>query len=219
MKKIILTATAVFAISFANAQDVKFGIKGGLNLSSATISGIDEPFFGEISSRTSFHFGGVAVIKITDKFTFQPELLLNSLGVKFNLTETQPQYFYDSSNNIKLTYLSIPLIAKFNIFNGLYLEGGPQIGILVDAKNESSVIETSNGFTISESGTKNAKDNFKSLDFGLNIGTSYNIENNMFFSARYYYGLSDLWKQASNTDLGLGYKNNCLQLSVGYMFK
>ena len=48
---------------------------------------------------------------------------------------------------------------------------------------------------------------------------SYNIENNMFFSARYYYGLSDLWKQANNTDLVIGYKNNCLQLSVGYMFE
>ena len=32
MKKIIMTAAAVFAFGFANAQDVKFGVKGGLNL-------------------------------------------------------------------------------------------------------------------------------------------------------------------------------------------
>ena len=218
MKKIILTSLMVCS-AIAFSQDVKFGIKGGLNLSSASISGIDEPFFGDTSSRTSYHLGGVAVIKVTDKFTFQPELLINSLGVKSNLTETEPQYFYNSSNNIKLMYLSIPLIGKFNLFNGLFLEGGPQVGILVDAKNESSVTETYNGFTSSESGTKTVKENFKSLDFGLNIGTSYNIENNMFFSARYYYGLSDLWKQSSNTDLTVEYKNNCFQLSVGYMFK
>ena len=30
MKKIILTAAAVFAFSFANAQDTKFGIKAGV---------------------------------------------------------------------------------------------------------------------------------------------------------------------------------------------
>ncbi|WP_256365496.1 hypothetical protein [Flavobacterium sp. MEB061] len=34
MKKIILSAIAVMLCGFANAQDVKVGIKGSLNLSS-----------------------------------------------------------------------------------------------------------------------------------------------------------------------------------------
>ena len=219
MKKIILTALAVCAISFANAQDIKFGVKGGLNIASANISGIDKTFFGEVSSRTSFHLGGLAEIKFTEKFTFQPEILINSIGVKSSLVESEPDYFYNSSNNIKLTYLNIPLIAKFNIFNGLSLDAGPQIGILVSAKNEFSVEETSRGSTFNESGTVSSTEQFKSLDFGLNIGTSYIIENNIFFSARYYYGLSDIWKQVGDTDYIIGFKNNCVQLSVGYMFE
>ena len=62
MKKLLLTAAAVFAFGFANAQEVKFGVKAGLNIN--TITG------GYLSgtSKVGFHVGGLAEIKLSDKF-------------------------------------------------------------------------------------------------------------------------------------------------------
>ena len=77
MKKILLTAAAVFALSYANAQDVKFGAKAGLNLSN---------FTGDVentSTKVGFQVGGFAEIKISEKFAVQPELLYSLQGTKF----------------------------------------------------------------------------------------------------------------------------------------
>ena len=70
MKKIILAAIAVMAFSFANAQETRFGVKGGLNLS--TLGGDASG----VSSLVGFHVGGFAEIKIIEKLAIQPELLL-----------------------------------------------------------------------------------------------------------------------------------------------
>ena len=58
MKKIILTALAVFAFSFANAQETKFGVKAGLDLASATVK-IDG--ISASDSETGFFIGGLIV--------------------------------------------------------------------------------------------------------------------------------------------------------------
>lgn len=78
MKKIILSVVAIFAFGFSNAQEVKFGAKAGLNLS--TITG------GNLSggSRVGFHVGGLAEIGLTEKFAVQPELLLSMKGASYD---------------------------------------------------------------------------------------------------------------------------------------
>ncbi len=112
MKKVLLvTAIAVLGLATVNAQEIKFGAKGGLNFASITGDNIDES-----GLTTGIHFGVLAEIPLSEKFSFQPELLY-------------------SSQALNLNYLNIPLMGKYYLTKGFSLEVGPQIGFLLSAKN------------------------------------------------------------------------------------
>jgi hypothetical protein len=160
MKKILLLAVVtVLGFTNVNAQEIKFGAKGGLNF--ASISGNNSTGSDMV---TSFNFGVLSEISISDKFSFQPELMYSGQGYSFN------------DNTIALSYLNIPLMGKYYLTKGLSIEAGPQIGYLLSAKNEST----------------NVKDTFKKVDFAANLGIGYKLENGLNFGARYNFGLSNI---------------------------
>ena len=185
MKKILLTAAAVFAISFANAQDVKFGAKAGLNLSSlANAEGA--------KTQVGFHIGGYATISVSDKFAVQPELLYSAQGAKFE------------GGSLNLSYINIPVMAKFNVADKFNLEVGPQIGLLMSATAKSSA------------GSLDVKEGYKTMDFGLNFGAGYDVAENINVGLRYCLGLSQLEKELASGETAT--KNTNIQLSLGYRF-
>ena len=124
MKKIILTALAVCAFSFANAQGSKFGAKVALNI--ATLTGDAEG----ASSLVGFQIGGFAEFKISEKFAIQPELMYSTQGAS-----------YDGGGDFKLDYINIPVMAKYYVAKSFSLEAGPQIGFLVSAKAEGEDVK------------------------------------------------------------------------------
>lgn len=202
MKKIILTVAAVFAFGFANAQETKFGVKGGLNV--ANISGDIE----DNSSKVGFHVGGFVEIKVSDKFSVQPELLFSTQGTK--LEESGTNYSYES--NLNLSYLNIPVMAKYYVAEGFSLEAGPQIGFLTTAKSDFT--DTESGITVS--GDEDVKDEFESIDFGFNFGAGYDFTENLSAGLRYNLGLSNIAKTDSGDDFKLS--NNVFSVSLGYKF-
>ncbi|MFG4004575.1 porin family protein [Flavobacterium aquidurense] len=124
MKKIILSAIAVMAFGFMNAQETRFGIKGGLNLTTLTGDATDA------KSLVGFQVGGFAEIKIIEKLAIQPEVLYSTQGAK-----------YDNFGDTKLDYLNIPVLAKYYITNQFTVEAGPQIGFLLSAKDDGEDIK------------------------------------------------------------------------------
>ena len=154
MKKIILTAAAVFAFSFANAQDVKFGAKAGLNISS--ITGDDTE---ELSSKIGFQVGGFAEIKISDKFAIQPELLYSAQGAKFD------------GGNLNLNYINIPVMAKYYVADAFSLEAGPQLGFLMSAKADGKDVK--DGFNSTDFGLNLGAG--YDLNEKMSLGLRYNI--------------------------------------------
>ncbi len=202
MKKLFLAAFAVFAFASVNAQEVKFGAKAGVNL--ASIGGDAE----DADARTSFHVGGVAEIVISDKFSVQPELLFSSQGAKSEYTEDFGEFgSFDVEEKLKLSYLNLPVMAKYYVAEGFSLEAGPQIGFLLSADAEVEVD--------GESEEEDVKDEFKSIDFGLGFGAGYKLDNGLNFSARYTLGLANIAEDAGD-DFSI--QNNVFQISVGYMF-
>ena len=114
MKKLVLSAVAVFAFTFANAQEVKFGAKAGANLSNVKTSlpatageSVANP---DTKSVIGFHVGGFAEIKLSDKFAFQPELLLSTEGSKLEITDSGSilgvSYSEKFESKLNLTYLN-----------------------------------------------------------------------------------------------------------------
>ena len=191
MKKLILfAALAIFVIANSNAQ-VNFGAKAGVNF--ADITGDDVDSF---SGRTAFHVGFVAEIMISEKFAFQPELLYSAQGSDYDDE--------DFSGSVKADYLNVPLMAKYYVGEGFSLEAGPQVGLLLSAKDDYG------------DGEEDIKEFLKSTDFGLNLGVGYKMESGLNFGARYNLGLSDV--NDSDMDGGAEYKNSVIQVSVGYFF-
>ncbi len=160
MKKIlVLVVVTVLGFANVNAQEIKFGVKGGLNF--ATISGDNTKGIDVV---TAFNFGVLSEIPISDKFSFQPEIMYSGQGYSF------------ADNTIALNYLNIPLMGKYYVTKGLSLEAGPQIGFLLSAKNDDIKV----------------KDSFNTVDFGVNFGLGYKFDNGLNFVTRYNLGLTDI---------------------------
>ncbi len=109
------------------------------------------------------------------------------------------------------------------------IEAGPQIGMLISAETDYDYNYTDYEFpedNESMSSSEDAKDVYKSIDFGFNFGLGYKLNNGLNFSARYNLGLSgiDEERDLNNDDeekKGFPFvdrKNNVIQVSVGYFF-
>lgn len=200
MKKIILSAIAVMAFGFTNAQEVKFGVKAGVNFANLT-GDVDDA-----SMKVGFNVGGFAEIKVSDKFSVQPELLYSTQGAK----EKESGFGYTSETKLTLGYLNIPVMAKFYVAEKFSLEAGPQVGFLLNAKGKYE--ETSGGVTVS--GEDDLKSEFESIDFGVNFGAGYNFTENLSAGLRYNVGLSNIAKDSGDYKVN----NSVLSLSLGYKF-
>ncbi|NDI98151.1 PorT family protein [Flavobacterium sp. LaA7.5] len=187
MKKLLLSAAAIMAFSVvSHAQEIKFGVKAGLNI--ADFGGDAETE----GSRTGFHAGGLAEFKLTETFSIQPELLYSMQGAKGNLAGEE----FD----IKLDYLNLPIMAKYYLMEGLSIEAGPQIGFLMSAKWED----------------EDAKDYYKGIDIALNGGVAYDLPMGLFLQARYSAGLTSIAEDVEGAEtvdtmnnvisLSVGYK-------------
>lgn len=190
MRNLFISSVAFFTvILMSRAQELQFGIKGGLNIASFTgdTSGID--------SRTAFHFGVMAEIPVSEVFSIQPELLYSAQGAKAD------------GDQLKLDYLNILLMAKYYAAQGVSIEAGPQIGLLVSAKSE-----------IDDEG--DIKDELNELDFGINFGIGYKMETGLNFGARYYVGLANVYNNVLDFFYDDGFKaqNGVFQFYVGFMF-
>ena len=197
MKKLLLSALAVCAFTFSNAQetekssglDVTFGAKAGLNL--ATLAGDAE----NVSMKPGFHVGGMAEIAFNEKFSVQPEVMYSLQGAKVDGG-------FDGEFN--LSYINLPVMAKYYVAEGFSIEAGPQVGFLIDAKSKAD------GESFDE------KEFTSSIDFGVNFGAGYKLDNGLNFSARYNVGLANTYDGPGKDDNHV--TNAVMQLSVGYFF-
>lgn len=163
MKKLLLTATiAICGIFAAQAQDIKFGVKGGLNL--ATLSDVDG------SSKLSGHIGGFANFKFTN-WALQPEIMFsgqgaNDIGI--------------GDSKWALSYINIPVLFQYYFMPEFYAEAGPQMGFLLSAKSKNDGVSV------------DIKDGFKTVDIGSAIGVGYKFPIGVGVYARYNFGFTDL---------------------------
>lgn len=188
MKKLIFTLSLIGIATAGAFAQLSIGVKGGLNIANQKYSyqGISV----SPDALMGFHIGGYVNIAPSEKFSIQPELLFNMVGSKID--------FDGESAKTKLSYVSIPVMFKFNpapIFN---IHAGPQFGFLMSAKQEDEDI----------------KDGLKGLDLGAGVGVGVDLPMGLNFTARYVIGLSNIADDVDGTDVEV--KNNVIQFSVGY---
>ena len=202
-KQVVLIAIALFAFTFTNAQDVKFGAKAGVNF--ASIGGDNT---GGSEGLTGFHVGGLVEILFGEKFGIQPEVLYSAQGAKFEDTSV-PGITATTKN--KIDYINIPILGKYYITDALSVEAGPQIGFLASATAETEVDGAD--VTIED---VDLKDQISGTDFSVAAGATFRLPMGVFFSARYNVGVSNV-NDGPFADIATN-QNNVAQLSVGYSF-
>ncbi|WP_343688143.1 porin family protein [Chitinophaga sp.] len=188
MKKSILAALFVACAALgAKAQTLTFGVKGGLNV--AKLTNIENSH-----NRASIYAGGFANFALSDMFAIQPELLYSGQG-----------YFYrDAVNNkytTKLGYINIPVMFQVHLVDEFFLEAGPQVGFLASAKAKAGKV------------TVDIKDQMTTADFGLGFGLGYQFPIGVGISARYMFGLTDVYKNATES-----HKNSVASVGLTYTF-
>jgi hypothetical protein len=181
----------IINISLSSFAQIKFGVKGGANV--VKISG--QAFSGEY--KYGFHAGGFAEIGLSPQFAIQPEILFNQVtsDTASNVDEVYQNLF---KKNIKLSYLSIPLLLNYKPGKILTVQAGPQFGILID-KNKT--------------GIENGKSAFKSGDLSLLGGLQLNLSNFRVYG-RYALGLSNL----NDIDDKDKWTSQSFQVGVGMSF-
>jgi hypothetical protein len=100
----------------------------------------------------------------------------------------------------------LPILGKFGLTDKLSFEAGPQLGLLVSAKNKTD--------------DANAKiDGVKTLDFGLNAGLEYELSSGVIFQGRYNLGLTNVdGSPLITANSNKRASNSVIQFSIGYLF-
>jgi hypothetical protein len=192
MKKIsLLLIFVVILACSAYAQGVSGGLKAGLNVANQKFTNIPGV---NTDARVGYHVGGFLSCMFSEAFGVQPELLFNSVGSKINSGGT--------SIALRYSYLTLPVMFRYNPIPILNIHAGPQVAALLSAKQ----VQGSNSETIP---------NTKPVEFSVAVGAGLDLPMGFVAAVRYNVGLSDISDDnSSSTQIN----NNYLQLSVGYKF-
>lgn len=200
MKKVLVIVACIFMTTYGFAQDLKFGVKAGLNLS--TVVGDDVE---DTDMTAGLYFGGFLNVPLSDRLSFQPELLYSRQGWKSDWKFEGDSF----KNTLKLSYLNIPMLLKMSLgaSDKIHVYAGPQLGFLLDAELD---YEGNGG-----SGTGDYEDYMNDIDFSIILGLSFNVSDNMSLDVRYNRGLSNIYNYEDGD-----YKaySSVFQLGASYSF-
>lgn len=192
--KTVISIFILLCITSATSAQIPFlkvGPKVGVNMVKVSGQSFNNQFdFG-------YNIGGFVEIKLHKNWYLQPEVIFNDNNLKRG---SGFDTLYKSLNptavkNIKLQYLSIPVLLGYKAANILTLQAGLQYGISIN-KHETLL--------------QNGKEAFKKGDFSILAGGQVNISK-FLFSARYAIGLTSL----NDLDKQDNWKSQTIQLGVG----
>ena len=183
---IVLVSSSVFSQSLFDR--LHFGVKAGGNYSDFSNANFDT------EGLPGFHAGAIIAFDINEKWSVQEDFLFSTQGAKI-------KGGISDGKDLKLSYVSVPIVLKYKTSFGLYFEAGPQVGILA-----------------SEDFKELTNDDFaEKIDAGMVGGIGYQFPNGLGIGARYYYGLTDISKIKSTT-INTDFQNNMSQVSLFYIF-
>jgi hypothetical protein len=186
---LLITSAAVAQHGNTPAGQVSIGIKGGLNLYN-----IHNDNDVKYDYKVGYNFGLLGHIHLNKSFAIQPEVVYSMQGAK--------QTVNNVTTNYNLSYINVPVLIQYMFDNGLRLQAGPQLGLLVAAKSKTG------------SETVDNKENLKPIDIALSIGAGYIFPpTGLGIDVRYNHGLSNINDTGDVTSTNRG-----LQVGLFYIF-
>jgi hypothetical protein len=195
MKKILVIIVSFVAVLNASAQ-IQFGIAGGVNFANQIFKPTP-PYSNAFTSITSFHAGIFVGIPIMKGLTLQPEIMYVGEGSKRADEDGDTSKFH-------YNYLNVPVLLKYTSSVGVFAEIGPQIGFVLNAKQD----DLTNG------SSSDIKSYYNTTDFSAVFGVGYIAPFHLGIDFRYNLGFVNLIKAAGDYSL----KNSVFQLGLFYVF-
>jgi len=191
MKTKLVNLSVAILISQLMMAQFHIGVKAGANITKVDGKSFKEQF------EYGYNVGGFAEIKLSDKFSFQPEVLFNQYTstLDSNYKSIYENVITSDQTKVKLNYLTIPLLLDYKFLGPIHLQAGPQFGILMNQDKNF---------------LQNGETAFKSGDFSMALGAQVKIAQ-FRFTGRYLIGLNNI-NDIDNQDK---WKNQVIQLSVG----
>jgi len=192
MKKLSMLLAGLFLLGTTGFAQIKVGVKGG-----ATLSKVEGRSFRD-EFKTGYHLGGFVEIDLGKRFGLQPELLFNQYQTR---TDTSFRQVYASafsdaaSGEVKLNYLSIPVLLNYRLSKAFALQAGPQFGILIN-KDQNLL--------------QNGRQAFRGGDLSMLGGLQLSL-GKLRLNGRYAVGLNDINEVTDQNK----WKSQAIQLSVG----
>jgi len=192
-----------------NSGNISFGLDGGVNYSS--ISNMDSN-----NRLNTFNLGFYFDIKMKNQWYFNTGVLVkSSLGLK-DLTDEDLEFLkvttYDTEGDYrqKMSYFLVPALIKYKFKNHMFVELGPQFGLMYKAWVEFNSDIEGNTARIKETN----KDMINRFDMGIAAGTGFTLLKGYGWTigARYYYGFLNVYKNRSGT------RNSSLFLKLNVPF-
>jgi hypothetical protein len=188
-----------------NSDKIDFGLEAGSNWSS--MSGFESK-----RPLQAFNVGFYFDIKIKNSWSLYTGVLVKSnLGID-RLTDKDltllnaKRYTGDGTYSQKMKYFIVPVLAKYKFANKIYIEGGPQMGLMYKAWLEYNSENDMTSARIKDYNT----DQIKYFDMGVLVGCGYHFKKTkgVTVGVKYYYGFTDVYKEIS------GVRNNSLFIKV-----
>lgn len=205
MKKMFKSVLGLLALCFATTASAQAPLFSMFDYSAKV--GVSIANMSESNSRMSFYMGGAAEYYIDEYLSLQPELIISGQGAreKFELNDSK------NVSTTRLTYLDIPVMVKVAPFpgSGISIEAGPMMGLCMGAKMKNKTT-TSSATTVGKESVYNI---INKVQFGLCLGASYVIDNNIGAQIRYNHGLTNVVKTSD-----VKTTNSSFEIGAFYLF-
>jgi hypothetical protein len=219
-KKCAVFFLAMNVVALATEAQIRLGLKAGLNETEILTSNNQNVFVNGNAQglrnfpRAAYNGGLLLSVPLTKKLSLQPELVFSAQGANGKPTQN---YLESATEEYKFNFVNIPFLLKYDLPLGFFVETGPQLGILVSADIDESIVGTytTNHYSV--------KDQYKSTDISWAFGAGYLSPFDIGFDLRYNLGLTD-FSNVSATGMQSApvqngsIKNGVLQIGLFYMF-
>ncbi len=175
-----------------------FGVKADLNLTGIRGNGMDTKFGTGVEGGV---FGEWKFCN-NQNWSLQPEILFTQSNTKRSddfMTYYVSTGKRNGNESIKLTYLCVPVLVKYNLNKWFSVLAGPQYNFMV-FDNDDLLIS--------------GKDAFKSSEFSGNVGAQFNVSAVSIYG-RYNFGLSNI----NDIDSRYAWHSSHIQVGVAVRIK
>lgn len=178
-----------------NSEKLEFGLNVGVNYS-------DIQNVTHTSNQRGLNIGMTFNYKFSKNFHLNPALYFaypmgaRGLDIYETSDSSLSHIIEDATLDRQLSYFSLPITLRYRLFGKTFIEAGPQVSLLSKGQDIFTLdIEDQGELTYKV----NLREQYNLFDFGITGGITHKLreQNGVSLTFRYYYGLIDISKNAS----------------------